>query len=1224
MKRPVQPLLIALGIFAVLAVLAAVVWIRFDAARQGELASGAHPAAMSPGDTALTPPANLADASALEGSSDAAANARTAAAKNAAGTSVSKIAVDGVVRPPAQGGSDDRVEVFGLARESDLDTLFNAIGPKRNADDGPADVEATGLVVSRVRADASGKFRLTFPEGTRKAHLIVAGRSWFMRDTIAVDLTKGDANVALQPEAGAWITASITLPSGVTANASLLDGEVATLKPELGGFGGGFGGPQRGGRGGMAAFQRSDRRVSVQGGIAEFFAVDPSSGYTIEITPRDFASVQANAPELVGGRGADVSVALTRGGVVRGRVLGAAGEGLEGATVEARLTGVLFGFDDRTVRRTKSAHDGSFELAAVAAGNVQVSARLKGHVEADVQKVDVQEGSAHTGVDFTLGEGTTIAGIVTWKDGQPASDADVTIAPERGGGFGGGGGGGRNGGRGNGNANGNGGFGGAQRGFFGGRNTDAKVVTDSAGRFVVKGLGAGPFTVTAEALTPADRAIAANAKPDVKRRLAHQGRVESIAAGALDVALVVTPPIGVAGHVTDASTSAPVAQFTIKAQVSASGQGGGRQGPFGGGGGGGNRLSQDVDDATGKFLLTGLREGTWKVSIVADGYSNSDAIEVTIPRKEGEAELAFALIRAASIEGVVKSPDGAPVAGATVAVPSSTAGAPWMRGGGAAEETPTARTDADGHFVLEGFKPGRAAISAESKLWARSAELAFDLVAGQKVEGVVLTMRRGATITGEVYDDSGRRASARTVQGTEMKTFTAATARTDTGGHFKIEHVEPGSWRLMAMPTAQDIAGATSGAADAGPGGFFGRMKFANADVAEGEEVHVVIGAPPEDPVVVLGKVTHSGEPVAGARIMFSGQGQGFGPGMKNATSAADGTFSITVDKPGEYSASVNPSGGMMNMIEFPVTVPSTKEYALELALPTGRISGLVRDPDGQPAVGVRVSLQPQAAATAGTMFGGQVNENTTDSEGRYDMQSLRPGTYTVLVGGANIGGGRFQSQSDATVGREAKSDLQIKEGEWKKDVDFRLHKAGSVQVEVVDEGGAAVQGASVFARNENGQLLDRVSMVRTDAKGIASYGGLAPGRISFSARKDGLASGESTRVTMTEAGSGSVRITLTPGTNLTVTTVESDDTPLRSSVSVFDEGGRDVSSMMGIGDMMQRMQRGGASGNEQKFGPLAPGKYRVRATAQDGRTMEKSVTLAGTPEKKLTLAFSK
>ena len=493
----------------------------------------------------------------------------------------------------------------------------------------------------------------------------------------------------------------------------------------------------------------------------------------------------------------------------------------------------------------------------------------------------------------------------------------------------------------------------------------------------------------------------------------------------------------------------------------------------------------------------------------------------------------------------------------------------------------------------------------------------------------MLTMRQGATITGEVFDDNGRRAPGRTVQGTEMKNFTAASARTDGSGHFKIEHVQPGSWRLMAMPSTADIASMDPNAGG-GPGALFGRMKSASADVAEGEEVHVVIGAPPEDPVVVRGKVTHAGEPVAGARVMFSGQGQGFGPGMKNATSAEDGTFSITVDKPGDYSASVSPSGGRMSMIEYPVTIPSGKEYALELPLPTGRISGLVRDPDGQPASGVRVSLQPQAAATAGTMFGGQVNENTTDSDGRYDMDSLRPGTYTVLVGGANIGGGgggggRFQSQSDATVGREVKSDLQIKEGEWRKDVDFRLHKAGSVKVEVIDEGGAAVQGASVFARNENGQLLDRVSTVRTDAKGIATYGGLAPGHISFSARKDSLSSGESTRVTMTEAGSGSVRITLSQGTNLTVTTVESsDDSAVRASVSVFDEGGRDVSSMMGIGDMMQRMQRGGSSGSEQKFGPLVPGKYRVRATAQDGRTLEKSVTLSGTPEKKLTIAFNK
>jgi hypothetical protein len=46
----------------------------------------------------------------------------------------------------------------------------------------------------------------------------------------------------------------------------------------------------------------------------------------------------------------------------------------------------------------------------------------------------------------------------------------------------------------------------------------------------------------------------------------------------------------------------------------------------------------------------------------------------------------------------------------------------------------------------------------------------------------------------------------------------------------------------------------------------------------------------------------------------------------------------------------------------------------------------------------------------------------------------------------------------------------------------------------------------------------------------------------------------------------------------------------------------------------------GGISSDEQRVGPLAPGKYRLEATSEDGRSAKKSVTLEGQGERRIRL----
>jgi protocatechuate 3,4-dioxygenase beta subunit len=347
------------------------------------------------------------------------------------------------------------------------------------------------------------------------------------------------------------------------------------------------------------------------------------------------------------------------------------------------------------------------------------------------------------------------------------------------------------------------------------------------------------------------------------------------------------------------------------------------------------------------------------------------------------------------------------------------------------------------------------------------------------------------------------------------------------------------------------------------------------------------------------------------------------GAGLKSGSTNAEGEYSLRLNEPGDYDVSIQKfgsGGAQQNLVEFARTVPEGKEARLDFELPTGRISGRVEGAEGKPLAGARVSIVIESAGEAGTMWGGQYNETLTDNEGRYDVPALRPGQYTVLAGGLVLGG--LMGDSGGVHGREAKQGIALSEGEWIKGVDFRLKLPGTIDVTVVDEAGAPVGGAAVFARTRSGELVERFSMFTTGADGVCAYGGLAPGRYTLSAREGARTSGESAEVEVRSGEHSAARVVLATGTYVLVNVVDAEQKPLRASISVRDEQGREVGAMVTMAELMKYMSEGPGPGDEQRVGPFAPGRYKVTAILPDGRTVSKPVTLSGQGERKLNLRF--
>jgi hypothetical protein len=352
--------------------------------------------------------------------------------------------------------------------------------------------------------------------------------------------------------------------------------------------------------------------------------------------------------------------------------------------------------------------------------------------------------------------------------------------------------------------------------------------------------------------------------------------------------------------------------------------------------------------------------------------------------------------------------------------------------------------------------------------------------------------------------------------------------------------------------------------------------------------------------------------------VTFYAEGENVMETMRNTSVSKEGGYSVELARPGQYVVQIQKVGamGQQRLVEFTRLVPSdTPELELDFEIPIGRVSGLVEDSSGAPAGGVRVSLHPEGALETGTLWGGQYAETTTGKDGRFDIEGLRPGRYSLMAGGAAYG---------ATVGtlhgRVARS-IRLGEGEWLRDEDFRLPEASKVKVKVVDASGKPVAEAAVFARDAGGHLLDRLSMITTDAGGNAEYAGLGEGRYSLAARKDGLASLESAPIKLGEGDAAEVELRMQPGTMLVITIANDDEELLNAHISVRDAEGHEVNGMLSLANLTKLFGQGFSS-KEHKVGPLPPGKYLVEATGPDGEKVKKPVTLSGQEERKLRLKF--
>ena len=202
----------------------------------------------------------------------------------------------------------------------------------------------------------------------------------------------------------------------------------------------------------------------------------------------------------------------------------------------------------------------------------------------------------------------------------------------------------------------------------------------------------------------------------------------------------------------------------------------------------GHGMSEEcTTNAQGQWQVE-LPEGVRDVDIHLDhpGYISDESYRKEKPpmSRLRDGTSVMVMKRGLEIKGIVRSNDGKPVANALILPHGRYATA---AAGAAVEDSTTARTAADGRFVLTGLGPGPRELTITATGFGPES-VPVDVT--PDMAPVEVTMRPGGTFQGRVADEDGQPIEGAGVycRRWEMRRshIVSLTARTDAAGHFKI------------------------------------------------------------------------------------------------------------------------------------------------------------------------------------------------------------------------------------------------------------------------------------------------------------------------------------------------------------------------------------------------------------------------------------------------------
>lgn len=508
-------------------------------------------------------------------------------------------------------------------------------------------------------------------------------------------------------------------------------------------------------------------------------------------------------------------------------------------------------------------------------------------------------------------------------------------------------------------------------------------------------------------------------------------------------AVVVLQRYGVlAGHVVDADTGVAVSLFSMEVFPRAAT-------PFR------SSLppSRSFEASDGQFEWSGLPAGEWTIRVRARGYQPLEIPRVQVATG-ATSQLDVSLRLGVSIAGrVFDRASGLGVGGLQVAHRETRA---LLPGNPTGLYAPSAITDTDGLFQLEGMPQGRVTLHIERSDKFAPAIRDIDVRAGATF--VEIPVFAGASITGKVVDgDRQSPVSGAIVELWDLAMGSANAFPIAASGDFSIPHLAPGRYRV----SAESAVGRT-------------------------DDVEVVLGTDEQQASVVL--VTRNGVTIRG---QVSGLMRGE-LGRVNIEARGDSNFfaRTAVDRNGTYTlagvvglhieleAETALGRGLVKYLEVG---QGHREATVDFLFPAGvRLSGRVTRA-GRPVPFIVVTAvpdNPELSSGSGESF----------QAGQYAIDGLAPGDYTLL-----IKNGMAQRVS---VSGDTHLDIEL--------------PTGTVVGRVVDSRSNGAVAAAFVTLARAGEPVEGLTSVSisTDREGAFRTVGLVPGPYEAIVTKAGYALG--------------------------------------------------------------------------------------------------------------------
>jgi uncharacterized GH25 family protein len=564
--------------------------------------------------------------------------------------------------------------------------------------------------------------------------------------------------------------------------------------------------------------------------------------------------------------------------------------------------------------------------------------------------------------------------------------------------------------------------------------------TGTDGRFEVKGLGEGTYSLSARA----------------KGFLSGSGRqVEISAESEREFSVPIDLGGSISGRVIE-STGTPVAGATVRPSVNVTSPEEWNQG-FG------NVFAISVATlADGSFKLEGLLpHKAYTVSATQKDHAPGASKGIVVERRGSVEGIEITLPPGATIRGRITDASGSTgIAGASVQAQLERQEESENRFFVQNNQGPSAAaSDSEGNYILKALAAGSYTVRVQAKDRMSASRTGVEVEEGGTASGIDLVLGAGETLRGKVVDSDGAPVAGADVQ---ISSNESAQTRTDAEGKFQATGVPKGS--VSVNVSKQGFEQSSAQVKAPGP--------EVQVTLQRSAKIRGNIHAPDQE--------TYKNYQVAAVQKRGSEEND-WGNWRYSQRNDATGAFEVSVGE-GTWIIQATMQNFAPGETE-PITVKAgdvVDSVVVEMKK-GGEIAGTVTDrATGDPIEGAQVSFVNQAPETqrAWRVFGNPGAR--TDAEGAFTLEGVLDGTYTIVASHANYAQGGA-SGIVVTSGRSSPVKVELGAG-------------GGIRGTVI-KNGSPVPNLEIVAFLESPNDGTGVQkQAKTDAEGRFEILGLAPG----------------------------------------------------------------------------------------------------------------------------------